>query len=536
MLPPRYNFAISAPGVCLLLLAGCGGGSDSVTMQTPDSGIDGDELFVEVTVPDFLNSANINNLNARFSYGASTFDLIDSGTRFSAQVNTGVRDPSVTWTLEFYEVYQGQALVLLQSDAAALSPTAATLTIDSELFSRPDVDLDGDGNLDERNADAEPFDSFSTIANPSGQNGVAVSTLTLEGDFTGLSSNVNEDLRVTATVDDQVVSLRSRGGASFAGAINFTSAGDLRLLSMEVLSGNRQLIARWEGQITTQPGPNLISLQAEDLTTDIDSDGDGLRNLQEFEISNTTSTGVDVVDIDQIDTESAPVIDGRLEDAIWRQRMITSPEQGAGGLWIDKLLKTTPANTYGSGEPAHEWAAVHDGETLYLAIRVIDESIVRDSGAQQWQDDSVELYIDGDHSRLDAYDGVNDYQLIFIAPAGDEVEDSAAAGALVVGQNSAPLPATISYAISVAGFASDIDAGWSAGEQNVPPVSSGFNVEVAIALDELGIGADGLMGIDVHINDDDNGGIRDSKWNWAWSRQLDLHWQDPSHFGAARLR
>jgi oligosaccharide reducing-end xylanase len=42
-----------------------------------------------------------------------------------------------------------------------------------------------------------------------------------------------------------------------------------------------------------------------------------------------------------------------------------------------------------------------------------------------------------------------------------------------------------------------------------------------------------LLGLDVHINDDDNGGSRDGKK--AWFNALDTSWQNPATFATARL-
>lgn len=45
-------------------------------------------------------------------------------------------------------------------------------------------------------------------------------------------------------------------------------------------------------------------------------------------------------------------------------------------------------------------------------MRVYDEAMVNDS-EDPTQDDSIEFMIDADNSRLDQYDGVNDFRFIF---------------------------------------------------------------------------------------------------------------------------
>jgi hypothetical protein len=43
------------------------------------------------------------------------------------------------------------------------------------------------------------------------------------------------------------------------------------------------------------------------------------------------------------------------------------------------------------------------------------------------------------------------------------------------------------------------------------------------------------FGFDIHINDDDDGGDRDTKWGWYAPTGNDSSWQNPSLFGQAIL-
>ncbi|MEO5573091.1 MAG: sugar-binding protein, partial [Gammaproteobacteria bacterium] len=67
-------------------------------------------------------------------------------------------------------------------------------------------------------------------------------------------------------------------------------------------------------------------------------------------------------------------------------------------------------------------------------------------------------------------------------------------------------------------------------------VTGGYVIEVIIPWSTLGqtsITPGALVGLDVHINDDDDGGLRDGKLMWKDS--TDTAYQNPSLFGTAQL-
>lgn len=142
-----------------------------------------------------------------------------------------------------------------------------------------------------------------------------------------------------------------------------------------------------------------------------------------------------------------------------------------------------------------------DDQNLYVLVHVRDDALVNDSPlATLWEDDSVELYLDGRSERATSYDA-NDFQLtVRIDHALGGVRSNQAAGVV--------------YAVAGS--------------------SGGYAVEYAVPFSLLGIGAStgALVGYDIGVNDDDTGGARDT--------QLMLQgdgngWRNPSVFGRLRL-
>ncbi len=150
---------------------------------------------------------------------------------------------------------------------------------------------------------------------------------------------------------------------------------------------------------------------------------------------------------------------------------------------------------------ARIWARWDDAH-IYFAFDVRDEQIVVDS-AGLWKDDSIEIGVDGENDN-DAFSntrGDHQFTVRFDGEAADRT-------------------LTIS----------NPDVRWA-----VKPNDHGYQVEIAIPLSALGIGElrPGLViGIDFAINDDDNGGERDSQLVWAsWST-----YSDASSFGDLILK
>ncbi|MFM7173945.1 MAG: glycosyl hydrolase, partial [Caldilinea sp.] len=191
-------------------------------------------------------------------------------------------------------------------------------------------------------------------------------------------------------------------------------------------------------------------------------------------------------------TQDAPTIDGE-PDSLWAQARAQSVGR--------TVLGSVPAESNLSAY----FKALYDTRALYLFVDITDDRLVQDSSEDWWEDDAVELYLDGDASLLQEYDRIDDYQLVL------RWDDDA----VYVGSNSVQAPAELRWAHR------QTDKGWA--------------VEIAFPWSALGIIAQSGVhfGFDLHISDDDDDGAREHKL--AWHADRDDAWYLPSLFGLVGL-
>jgi hypothetical protein len=189
----------------------------------------------------------------------------------------------------------------------------------------------------------------------------------------------------------------------------------------------------------------------------------------------------------------APLIDG-LVDQVWT----TAPRQT-----LQRLLVGDEAP--GTDDLAVTFRLLYDQQHLYLLIEEQDENGKDDSGETWWEDDTTELFLDGDQSAGSSYDGVNDFQLAF--RWRDPIVHA--------GVNSRPVPTNLRH--------------------QMVDTNSGCRLEIAIPLNAIGVSAQTgyTFGLELQVNDDDDGGPRDHKI--AWQATVDDAWENPSRFGTVRL-
>lgn len=179
----------------------------------------------------------------------------------------------------------------------------------------------------------------------------------------------------------------------------------------------------------------------------------------------------------------APVIDGRLDEPDW------------------KASNAVERDAIGTHNNSVHFGALWDNENLYVGVDVVDASL--STGAEHtWDDDSVEVYVDGNHSGGREYDD-HDTQVVLVWNGSGVARNGG-------------------------GEATGVRAAWAERD-------GGYSVEFAIPWSRLDVHpkAGMVIGFDLSNNDCDGGGKRSSKL--MWSTPDDEAWRDTSKFGDLRL-
>lgn len=143
---------------------------------------------------------------------------------------------------------------------------------------------------------------------------------------------------------------------------------------------------------------------------------------------------------------------------------------------------------------------LYDNQYLYVLYTITDNQ-KRASSTNFWENDGVELYIDGNNDKATTYDA-DDFQYVFRYDASQILE----------GHNK-----------SVTGITA-----------KALQTNTGYTIEAAIPWMLIGIAptASKNIGLDFHVNDSDLG-LRDGKL--AWYATEDNSYSNPSTFGLGRL-
>jgi hypothetical protein len=114
----------------------------------------------------------------------------------------------------------------------------------------------------------------------------------------------------------------------------------------------------------------------------------------------------------QIPTASAPTVDNTIE-AIWSSTTAHN---------INMPMASTSTPTGFSAQ----WRSLYTTSNLYFLFEVTKTgSLYNQNGGNWWNDDAVEVYLDGDHSAGSSYDHVNDCQYGFRYNDGTAVKTGA---------------------------------------------------------------------------------------------------------------
>ena len=196
-------------------------------------------------------------------------------------------------------------------------------------------------------------------------------------------------------------------------------------------------------------------------------------------------------------TAEAPILDGQM-DALYESSRQYS---------LTQVIRGFPPDT---ADFAVTWRGLYDTIALYLFVEVTDDAILPSTHPDAgWEDDSVEVFIDGDGSAGEVYDNRNDTQLVFRRDlriqVGFETPD-------------VPHPAEILSASMLTG--------------------NGYTMEVALPWSSINVSMEmsriRLFGLDIQANDIDE--AMDTRGNkLTWMAPNDQAWQRPELFGLVRL-
>ena len=189
-------------------------------------------------------------------------------------------------------------------------------------------------------------------------------------------------------------------------------------------------------------------------------------------------------------------LDGKLNDQAW----IYAP-------WH------TIAHDDGTGPAPDEddatcsFAAVADSKWLYVAIRLIDDTILAGE-TNDYKDDSVEIYIDANHAATATYEADDAQITIGAGNIDGDIEKphiTGSAGAAGIGVEVAVVETADGWVVEAA----------------VPLNSGKWNITPK---------AGTVIGFNIHFNDDDVGGERDHKLIWSLLDVDDQSWQNTTRF------
>lgn len=325
-----------------------------------------------------------------------------------------------------------------------------------------------------------------------------------------------EDLTLDVRVNEQLVELPRTGTAPdlWSGIVNVpANRTSIVNVSWSQTYATRDVIydltlAEQQKVITVNSEPKSVEfLLGGYNTNNHDQDDDGLSNLAEIEQSRSP--------VDRVDAYIGP--DGAYPTGL------AHPFSSECGTQLPSAVRIQYAGASTDSDPPEDltawWCAtlvpeqtdaagnIIPVESIKIIVNVLDDIFpITDSAiGRKYDDDSIEIFIDGNNSKGTNYDGTDDYQLIFLAD----------------GDNSAPLvkgPGVVTNLLS-----------------DMQLTTSGYKLTVYLPRAEVGIQNGQPFGINVEVNDDDDGGARDAKYSWIGKKDFDRSWIQPRAFGTSQI-
>lgn len=229
-------------------------------------------------------------------------------------------------------------------------------------------------------------------------------------------------------------------------------------------------------------------------------DAANMARLSEIEIYNDTSRTVSQEDMDSIDYLEPPEIGTemprryppRVAAAAFNTSKITVDGIADEEVWSNAESYDDFICVWGSSDSKISFKALWDSENLYFFANIKDKFLICDSGeASYWDDDSLEIYLDGNMGRTTTYEK-DDAQFVFMY--------GSPACAVKIGDVSAAYYTEPPHNI----------------ESAQKKTEDGWDIEVKIPLALIGISGEEnkQIGLSVGYSDDLDGGTREAQFRW----------------------
>ncbi len=402
--------------------------------------------------------------------------------------------------------------------------------------------------------------------------------------------DLNQVRPVVRLNENTFIVMQSNGDSQWNGTIQVQANAqyNVEVEWIETI-GNRELpLAQWSDSVFVQDTGLTLNINTQNYNYNLDTDGDSVSNLDERQNntdpfnapsdsgsdnqttdnntsdnnansnSNNTDTSADnsagntenngtngssnnvllapsQVIIPRIANNSAPVIDGigaELNNAgilVNEWANATQTDGNGNALTLSNLMIDVEADS-DNGSALRSWAAMHDGEYLYVLLLSDDVGARKSDSQQSWNDDSVELFIDGDNSKLPTWGDADDYHVLMpLLKLNSSDANNHTDGRFAYGPGS---PTT--------GIEFEFATGPGVGPDGIRVKKWEQDVyEIRIKLSSIGVVPGVPFGFELQLNDDDNGGPRDSKWGWFHparnGQDTDTSYLNPSVMGTIEL-
>ncbi len=374
--------------------------------------------------------------------------------------------------------------------------------------------------------------------------------------FLNTRAIVPENLRLFVSINGNRINMVSQG-AIWTGSTVVAKNSSLNLFVewKELLADSTELLlARASSSQENVTTGITFSVIEESYTTTgepgdvFDIDGDGISNLEERkrdtnpQIADASTTDAQP-DVQIFGIGRSTIIDGRIQedDAFWS--FATYTDDNRNKLTINNMIRDDSVDIEEDPNPDYQWAAIHDEQylTIFVWGKARNGTTIKangDSGLDFFDDDSLEIFFDGDLSRgINDYDKVDDLLINIplvrgVEPNYEENNSSAANKRIYRGNT---VQDEVIFDVQDSTLV-EFGTCLCGGEER-----STWEVRINLAAAKIPIGR--TFGFELQINRDDDGGARDSKWAWAKpprapnqpNERSDITWRFPVHMGKARL-